>query len=134
MIESRIENEWMKIVHSDVCDYFHRLGRARQYPGYEPWHCFAIVAIIDQEITCDELASAGLLINPLLWNGCDGLYEKVKSKLKLCKEGDINQFLSDVSEQMEHRVKRYQHHDDYRDWLTFHWYLNHRDQGCIWKL
>ena len=122
-----------RLATSEVCDYFHRLGGAGRYPGFESWHCFALVAIIQKGISCDELNGAGIYINRQLWEGCDGLYQKIEQRMTAQDGKKMECFLKRTSDYMEHRVRRYGTYEEYRGWITFRWYLDHRDRGCIWR-
>ena len=120
-----------RVAQEEVCDYFQRMGGSGRYPGFESWHCFALIAIILKRISYQELDRVGVYINHRLWSGCDGLYQRV-DQLLLGKERQVTDFLRETDDYMEFRVRRYSTYEEYRGWVTFSWYLRHRDLGCIW--
>ena len=121
-----------KVATSVVCDYFHRLGGAGRYSGFEPWHCFALVAIVLKRISYEELTDAGIYINERLWHGCDGIYQTVREHLS-SKEKEADQFLAETTDYMQRKAIRYGSYEEYRGWVTFNWYLRNRERGCVWR-
>lgn len=114
-----------KVAINESCDYFSRLGGGGRYQGFEEWHCFALVAIVLKKISFDDVECAGFQISRDLWDGCDGLYQRV-DKLLEGKEDLFWEYIREIDEHSEYRVRRHKTYEEYKGWSIFSWYLrNH---------
>lgn len=79
-----LKNERMqklKMITTDVADYFSRLGGSGRYQGFREWHIPAIVVLVLVGINPQKEDFFNLeeskLINPQIWRDTDKLPEKI---------------------------------------------------------
>lgn len=121
----------------EVTDYFHRMGGAGRYDGYQDWHSIAFVTLVAlkqhlKNAQSMDLEKFGSLLKIFeVTDICERPINKI-DQLDL-QTRDVINFLRDVDDYLSFGLVRDIQRDEevhdrlksYRDWSAFSWFVSH---------